>query len=138
MHPEVIATFQAVQNVAGILYVKLGMDGASSQSIYNQKYENTDLEEAIPNEESLFLTSITPLKLVMNEKDIWVNATPSSCHFTRPIHLQYKKETKEVTNAEEQSLRQEMENLHDYDLVTSLHPHCNRKKHIGLRSALPF
>ena len=70
------------------------------------------------NEESLFLTSLTPLKLTVNGQEIWVNPKPSSPHFTRPVHLQYKRETKELTLSKEQSLRQEIDMLNDYALDT--------------------
>ena len=92
------------------------MDGASSQSIYNQKFEHNDIEEASANEQSLFLTSITPLKLSFNNQTVWTNPRPSSPHFTRPLHLQYKKETKELTVAEEMSLREEIEGLDDFNI----------------------
>ena len=96
------------QNVAGTLHVKAGMDGASSQSIYHQKYDDTDLEEAKQNEESLFQTAVLPLKLVLYGKDFWVNDTPSSSHYCRPLHLQYKKETKEVLIQEKNRLQDEI------------------------------
>ena len=39
-------------------YLKIGMDGASSQSIYMQKFEDTELVDGVANEESLFHTAI--------------------------------------------------------------------------------
>ena len=46
----------------GKMYFKVGFDGASSQSIYKQKYMETDLNQARANEETLFQTAIVPLK----------------------------------------------------------------------------
>ena len=100
--------------ISGRLYVKLGMDRASSQSIYNQRFD--DVQSQSSCEDSLFLTSMTPLKLVINEKEIWTNPKPSSPHFTRPLHMQYKKETTELTVEEEASLRKEIEDLTDFDI----------------------
>jgi len=100
-------------NAKGILYVKLGMDGASSQSNYNQKYDEADLAERSSNEDSLFLTSITPLRLVINSKEVWSNPKPSSPHFTRPLHMQYEKENVELTVREEQCLRVKIDSLTD-------------------------
>ena len=97
-------------NSKGILYVKLGMDGASSQSIYNQKYDEADLSERSSNEESLFLTSITPLRLVIISKEVWSNPKPS-----RPLHMQYQKETVNLTVREEQCLRGEIDSLTDFN-----------------------
>ena len=45
---------QLRDNSVGTLHIKAGMDGASSQSIYHQKFDETDLEEGQHNEESLF------------------------------------------------------------------------------------
>ena len=96
------------------------MDGASSQSIYNQKFNETDLDEGKIHEESMFQTAIVPLKLVVNETDIWTNDKPSSSHFCRPLHLQYKKETEEVTQNEARRVRNEMENLTYLQMNTEL------------------
>ena len=102
-------------NAKGILYVKLGMDGASSQSNCNQKYDEADLAERSSNEESLFLTSITTLRLVINSKEVWSNPKTSSQHFTRPLHMQYEKENVELTVREEQCLRGEIDSLTDFN-----------------------
>ena len=69
------------KDCSGTFYLKMGFDGASSQSIYNQRFEETDLNVATIHEESLFQTAIAPLKLVISDKDIWVNKKPSSPHF---------------------------------------------------------
>ena len=53
---ELSAMADTCANFHGVFYVKMGMDGASSQSKYNQRYEETDLREGAANEESLFLT----------------------------------------------------------------------------------
>ena len=100
----------------GVFYFKSGFDGASSQSVYNQKYDETNLQFGIENEQSLFMTAITPLKFTLGNKTIWLNEKPSSPHFCRPLHLQYKKETKETLVEEEISLRGEIELLSDFQL----------------------
>ena len=81
----------------GIFYIKAGFDGASSQSIYNQQYKETDLGSAISSEESLLQTSIVPLKLVVGENEVWVNQRSSSSHYCQLLRLQYNKETKEIS-----------------------------------------
>ena len=57
------------------------------------------LDTAVQDEESLFQTAIVPLKLEISGRVVWLNPKPSSPHFCRPPHLQYKKGTKEVTVA---------------------------------------
>ena len=101
-------------NCNGILYVKGGMDGASSQSIYHQRFEETNLEDGKNNEQSLFQTAIVPLKLVLDEKEIWINETHSSSHFCRPLHLQYKRESKEVLVGEKNRVQDEIVQLVEF------------------------
>ena len=101
---------------SGTMFMKAGFDGASGQSIYNKKFEYTDLQSVVVNEESLFQSGLTPLMLKIGETVVWKNPKPNSSHFNRPLHLQYKKETKELTVAEEQSLRCEIDSLSGYQL----------------------
>ena len=118
------------EDLSAVLHFKGGFDGASSQSLYKQQYTDTDLSEAVKNEASLFQNAIVPLKLTVNDETVWYNSKPSSTLFCRPVHLQYKKETKEVTKGEEERLRAEIENLEvcevsikseDRDLNSILH-----------------
>lgn len=102
--------------VEGTLYCKIGFDGASSQSVYKQKYDQTDLDEAKKNEESLFQTALVPLKLTVDTKTVWMNKKPSSTHFCRAVNLQYKKETKEVIQQEKRRLQEEVDNLNMLNL----------------------
>ena len=54
----------------GKLYCKWGFDGASSQKIYKQIYEESDFNDAVKNEESLFSTCLVPLQLEVNSETI--------------------------------------------------------------------
>ena len=85
------------------------MDGASSQSIYSQRFDNTDLAAGVENEQSLFQAAIVPLKLEIGDTTVWSNSKPSSLHFCWPLHLQYQKETKELTRAEESGVGYKMD-----------------------------
>ena len=58
--------------LSGVFYFKSGFDGASSQSVYNQKFEEIDQETAIQHEETLFQTSISPLQLGMTHFSIFL------------------------------------------------------------------
>ena len=84
------------------MHFKDGFNGASSQSLYKQKYSDTILDEVIENEESIFQTSIVPLKLTVNDTVIWHNKKPSSTHFCRPVCQQYKKESNVLIKEEEE------------------------------------
>ena len=59
-----------------------------------------------------FLTAVTPLKLVIDDVEIWTNPKPNSPYFTRPLRLKFAKETAELTKDEARSLREEISNLH--------------------------
>ena len=61
--------------------MKAGMDGASSQSVYNQRFDDTDLATGVENEKSLFQTAIVPLKLEIGDITVWSNPMPSRLHF---------------------------------------------------------
>ena len=52
----------------------------------------------------------------MGENEVWVNQRSSSSHFCRPLRLQYKKETKEISQEEETLLRNEIENRKDNEI----------------------
>ena len=95
----------------GILYVKIGFDGASSQSIYKQKFDSLNFTEESKQEDSLFSTAIVPLLFKVENIDFWKNSKSSSCHFCRPLHLQYKKETSELCKEEEADLQTQMNQL---------------------------
>ena len=98
-------------DLSGTFYLKCGMDGASSQSIYMQKFETTDLGSVeASSEETLFQTAIVPLKLIVGGKAVWTNEKPNSTHFCRPLHLQYMKETVEVTKNEKEWIDTSVEN----------------------------
>ena len=80
---------------------------ASSQSINNQRFDETDLATGVENEQSLFQAAFVPLKQEVGDTTVWSNSKPSSLHFCRPLHLQYQKETKESPRAEELDVERE-------------------------------
>ena len=68
---------------------------------------------------------LTPLKLVISDKEILTNPKPSSPHFTRPLHMIYKKERTVLTVKEEVSLRKEIEDHRD--LIEMIRLICDLK-----------
>ena len=87
-------------------------------------FEETDLREGVQNEESLFQTAIVPLKLVVNGETMWSNNQPSSSHFCRPLNLQYKEETAEVSKDEAERVKHQ---------INTLHPFCTEGVEINFR-----
>ena len=122
---DIIRSSDQSATCSGTFYFKAGMDGASSQSVYNQKFEHTNLSEGIKNEESLFQSALVPLKFLVNECEVWKNPKPSSSHFCRPLNLQYKKETAEVLRDEEARKRDEIANLKNLEVTIELPNSCN-------------
>lgn len=76
---------------------KWGCDGASGHSSYKQKFS-----DGTTSDESIFVTSIVPLTLVLNnanavdQKVIWSNAQPGSTRHCRVINFEFTKESKET------------------------------------------
>ena len=52
---------------------------------------------------------------VLNDNNFWKNKKPSSSHFCRPLHLQYRKETKESLKEDEERLRTEISSLRNFE-----------------------
>ena len=111
--------FCPLVDVSGVLHVKVGYDGASSQKIYKQKFEDNNVGEVSKREESLFQTSMAPLKLIIDDKDIWINKSPGSTHFCRPLCLEYKKETTELIKQVHANLETEINNLKEYEYINN-------------------
>lgn len=73
------------------LICKWGFDGASGQSTYKQKFQNENISD-----DSIFMTSFVPVKLVSGCDDIWSNQNPSSTHYCRPIKFEFVHENAEI------------------------------------------
>ena len=91
----------------GVFYCKWGFDGASGQSIYKQK----SATGPTANEDNVLCTSFVPLRLEINGSCAWNNETPSSTRLCRPLHIQYAKETPELSRKERDNFTAQIENL---------------------------
>eukprot|EP00096_Caligus_rogercresseyi_P010918 TRINITY_DN4121_c1_g1_i3.p1 TRINITY_DN4121_c1_g1~~TRINITY_DN4121_c1_g1_i3.p1 ORF type:complete len:464 (-),score=57.80 TRINITY_DN4121_c1_g1_i3:214-1605(-) len=70
---------------------KIGFDGSTGNSIYNQKFGSNDPEAC---EESLLSTCLVPLQYrTSNGQVIFTNPVPQGVTFCQPVRLEYKKET---------------------------------------------
>lgn len=98
------------------LVVKWGFDGSSGHSEYKQKFSD---ENASSSDCSVLLTSLVPLKLSSNveEMTVWQNLIPSSPRFCRPIRIQFKKETTELSIKERDYIEDQIKSLKPCKLV---------------------
>lgn len=79
------------------LICKWGCDG-SQQAEYKQKMQTDDASDA-----NVFQSCFVPLKLVCGTKGnkvVWLNPTPSSPRYCRPMRIRFVKESVDITNAE--------------------------------------
>ncbi|XP_030849802.1 uncharacterized protein LOC115927723 [Strongylocentrotus purpuratus] len=119
------------------LVCKWGFDGSSGHSEYKQKSTAGTLDDS-----SIFCTTLVPLQLKVKDSILWQNPVPSSSRFCRPIHLQFKKETTELSQEEYRSVQDEIKKLQpmnvsldiDYELAADL----NRNYNIQINYELHF
>lgn len=102
--------FKKHQNIADVkLIASYGFDGSTGQSMYKQRFlgERSDI-----NDDSLFVTSVIPLKLTDDfGTPLWINQSPQSVRFCRPLKLEFAKETKDLILAEKADLESQIQNL---------------------------
>lgn len=115
--------FKRYGNCHLTLYCKWGCDGSSGQQIYKQTIDE-DVSDS-----DLFMVSLVPLRLKKNiedmepstsrtqEEDIWINKTPASTKFCRPIKFEFKKETKETIKGEVDAVREQIKSLQPNQIV---------------------
>ena len=74
---------------------KVGFDGSSGHSIYNQKFslENRDVSDS-----NLLASCYVPLQYrVAGGEPVFTNPCPQSAAFCQPLRLEFRKETKEAS-----------------------------------------
>lgn len=91
------------------LIVSYGFDGSTGQSMYKQRFEASGPASF---DQSLFVTTVIPLKLVDNFGTVlWINQTPQSVRFCRPLKMEFVKESKEHILKEKENLDTQIKNL---------------------------
>lgn len=91
------------------LIIKWGCDGSSGNSEYKQLFNDKEISDA-----TTFMISMVPLCLRVDGEEssvLWNNPRPSSTKYCRPIKFEYEKETKEKTQDEVSSIKEEIKNL---------------------------
>lgn len=95
-----------------ILTTKWGCDGASGQQQYKQRFENSS-----DSDMSMFLINIVLLELIDedNRHTIWVNSTPSSTNYCRPVKFEFIKENMELIQREVSAIQKKIEELDTFN-----------------------
>ena len=93
----------------------LGFDSSSGHTNPQQHFENSVNENSDPHL-SLFVTSMILIKLESSVSDscFWINPTPQSTRFCRPLRIALEKEESENTMNEHKRLSAEIDNLLQY------------------------
>lgn len=104
----VSSNYQDAPEKTFTLFCKWGFDGSSGYSTYNQKFVTEGLKD-----DSLFVTSLVPLRLVGKNSGeiIWKVPRPSSTSFCRPIRIQWIHETEELCKIEEDYINAQIDKL---------------------------
>ncbi|XP_075149012.1 uncharacterized protein LOC142222645, partial [Haematobia irritans] len=103
---EVLCTMDIEEST---LILSYGFDGSTGHSLFKQKFVE-NISESF--DQSLFITSVIPIKIISSTGDnIWVNRTPQSVHFCRPLKVEFVKETKEHILTENHNINEQIEKL---------------------------
>lgn len=110
MQEDVFESFADVTHCK--LIFSYGFDGSTGHSLYKQRFE---LDDSSALDNSLFVTTIIPLKLIDElQRVIWVNKTPQSVRFCRPLKIEFVKESTALILKERENLDNQTQNLQDY------------------------
>lgn len=91
-----------------------GFDGSSGFSQFQQEL-NTQRSD-----KSLFVSSLCLLRVKSTLfGNLWVNPSPSSVRFNRPIWLIYEKETDKLTEYVDKALKEEIKNMKNFTIKSS-------------------
>lgn len=109
---------QKIDKLKATLICMWGMDGTTGQSMYHQA--DSDGKEV--DDHSLFVASMTPLKLLINEPNndeivLWQNPAPGSYLWNRCISLEYAKETDKSTISIYQTIQDEINKLTSHQIA---------------------
>lgn len=103
------------------LIFSYGFDGSSGHSLYKQRFQSNH-NSGLDN--SLFVTTVIPLKVIDElHRVIWLNKTPQSVRFCRPLKIEFVKESTSLILNEKDNLDNQILHLQDY-----LYTHKTKKK----------
>ena len=106
------------------LHSKWGVDGASGQNEFQQKFlqDNSKFSDS-----NLFMTSMVPIQINMKNSQneiFWKNSTPSSTQYCRVLHFQLRRETTELIQEETERVKQEIKELLPTKIVIGTKTFC--------------
>ena len=97
----------------------LGFDSSSGHTNPHQRYENIEYESTNA-QHSLFVSSIIIIsRRTRVSNNTWINPTPQSVRFCRPLRIALEKETDEITKREFNRLNRELKTLKSYEFSMS-------------------
>lgn len=86
--------------------------------MYKQRFLE---DESHFKDDSIFVTSLIPLTLTDDfETPLWINKSPQSVRFCRPLRIEFAKETKELILAKKSNLESQIQNLTDFTYSFSI------------------
>lgn len=105
---SLLKTIEIKNNISCVLECKYGFDGSSGHSVYKQKFSDENMTD-----EFLFIVAMVPLKMtnIDSQGEVWLNKTPSSVLFCRPIKLIFMQEKPSLIHNVEMDLMEQIERL---------------------------
>lgn len=100
------------------LVVTLGFDSSSGHTNPHQTYANSENEDSSA-QQSLFVTSMIVIALQCSTSNAWLNPTPQSVRFCRPLRIAFEKENDIITKREFNRLNEEIKNLFSHSFTMS-------------------
>lgn len=92
------------------LFVSYGFDSSSGHKNTHQRFEESE-HVSYASHQHLFASVLVLLAIKHEDEIIWLNSTPQSTRYCRPIRLSYEKETVETTRNEHEGLKEEISQL---------------------------
>lgn len=101
-----------------VLLCTYGFDSSSGLKNPHQRFDQSD-NITLKSEQSLFASTFTVIGLVAGSSNtrLWLNPTPQSTRFCRPLRLAIEKETDETITIENDRLQKEVEKLHPFSFI---------------------
>lgn len=124
LHDEPLNCYMEKENINQLSCIfegSWGFDGSSGQSLYKQRFIDTTRNSDF-DDNSIFATTFVPLKIREIEgknHTIWLNPAPQSFRSCRPIHIQYRKESRELIIFEKEYIEKQIRHLVPISITTS-------------------
>lgn len=99
-------------------FVSYGFDSSSGHKNTHQRFEN-DENISYASHQHLFASVLVLLAVKNGNENIWINSTPQSTRFCRPIRLSYETETTQTTQQEHNRLKGEISTLVPHNFVVN-------------------